>query len=106
MRHAIVAKCALGISVLFFAGGASADQTGYYSGYELSKDAQVTMDQASRIVLQMYPGGVITDRFLARETGGTGLRYTFDVRSQAHIMEVGVDANTGDVIANQIEIPN
>lgn len=106
MRHATVAKCALGILALSFACSAFADETGYYSGYELSKDAQITMDQASSIVLQMYPRGVITDRLLVKETGGTGLRYTFDIRSGAHIMEVGVDANTGDVIANQLEIPN
>jgi len=101
MRHAIVAKCALGILILSFARGAVADETGYYSGYELSKDAQVTMDEASVIALKMHPRGVITNRALAHETGGTGLRYTFAVSAEAQSYEVGVDAGTGDVIEDR-----
>jgi Peptidase propeptide and YPEB domain len=44
--------------------------------------------------------GTITDEELEREKGGSGLRYSFDIKSNKVIYEVGVDARTGKVLEN------
>ena len=77
-----------------------ADESG-----ELMAQAQVTLAQAEAIALQARPGQ-ITDHELEREAGGTGLRYSFDIRSDGKAFEVGVDAGTGAVLENQQEGPN
>jgi uncharacterized membrane protein YkoI len=43
---------------------------------------------------------MITDEELEREKGGSGLRYSFDIKSNKVIYEVGVDARTGKVLEN------
>ena len=63
------------------------------------------MDQAIAIALKARPGQ-ITDKELEREGGGTGLRYSFDVRSDGTVYEVGVDARTGSVLENGREGAN
>lgn len=76
-----------------------------YSGQELEKDAKISMEQARQIALQARPG-TITDAELERESGGSGLRYSFDIKSQARTFEVGVDAVTGNVLENKAEGKN
>ena len=49
--------------------------------------------------------GTITDEELERESGGSGLRYSFDIKSGAVTQEVGVDARTGRVLGNKKEGP-
>jgi uncharacterized membrane protein YkoI len=44
--------------------------------------------------------GEITDTELEREKGGSGLRYSFDIKSGGKTYEVGVDAKTGTVLEN------
>jgi uncharacterized membrane protein YkoI len=68
-------------------------------GDELSKTAKVTMEQATDIALKARPGKII-DKELEKEKGGSGLRYSFDVRSKGVTYEVGVDAQTGAVLEN------
>jgi uncharacterized membrane protein YkoI len=80
--------------VLFLAGNAGA-----YDGEKLAKTAKVTMKQVTDIALKAQPGK-ITDKELEREAGGSGLRYSFDVRSKSVTYEVGVDAQTGAVLEN------
>ena len=70
-----------------------------YSGEKLSKNAKITMKQATEIALKAHPGK-ITDKELEREKGGSGLRYSFDVLSKGVAFEVGVDAQTGIVLEN------
>ena len=107
MRNTKFDRCALTVFALSVSSMAYAgDGAGTYSGYELSKDAQFTMDEASIIALKMHPRGVITERSLERVTGGTNLRYLFDVKAEATTFQVGVDANTGDVIEDLREVPN
>ena len=43
---------------------------------------------------------------LEREKGGSGLRYSFDIRHGSITQEVGVDAQTGKVLENKKEGPN
>jgi uncharacterized membrane protein YkoI len=76
-----------------------------YSGQAFEKTAKVSMSRASVIALKARPGR-ITDRELERETGGSGLRYSFDIESGGITFEVGVDAMTGRVLENSKEGPN
>ena len=48
----------------------------------------------------------ITDEELEKEKGGTGLRYSFDIKRGAVTQEVGVDAQTGKVLENKKEGPH
>jgi uncharacterized membrane protein YkoI len=73
-----------------------------FSGHELAADAKVSLTQARAIALRSRPGE-ITDEELERERGGSGLRYSFDVRSAGVTYEVGVDAKTGAVLENSRE---
>lgn len=76
-----------------------------YTGQNLSSEAKVSMEQARAVALQAHPGK-ITDEELEREKGGSGLRYSFDIRSGKITQEVGVDARTGKVLENDREGPN
>ena len=78
----------------FIAGPALA-----YSGQHLAKDAKITMAQAQTIALKARPG-TVTDKELEREHGGSGLRYSFDIKNGTTTFEVGVDAKTGAVLEN------
>ena len=88
----------LAVTGLFTAGlmtGAFA-----YSGEKLAKNAKVTLEQATAIALKARPGK-ITDKELEKEKGGSGLRFSFDIKGMdAKAYEVGVDAMTGVVLEN------
>jgi uncharacterized membrane protein YkoI len=70
-----------------------------YTDEELAQKAKITIDQARSIALKARHGA-ITDEELEREQGGSGLRYSFDIKSNKVIYEVGVDAQTGKVLEN------
>lgn len=89
----------IGLMVTFPAGALA------YTGEELAKDAKVTIDQASAIALKVRPG-TITDKELELERGGSGLRYSFDIKNGGVTYEVGVDAKTGKVLENSAEGAN
>jgi uncharacterized membrane protein YkoI len=72
-----------------------------YTGEKLAKVAKVSIAEARAIALKAHPGK-ITDEELERETGGSGLRYSFDIKSET-TQEVGVDAKTGRVLENAQE---
>jgi uncharacterized membrane protein YkoI len=76
-----------------------------YTGQELAKGAKVSIADARAIALKAHPGE-ITDEELENEGGGSGLRYSFDIKSGAVTQEVGVDAQTGTVLENAKEGPN
>lgn len=76
-----------------------------YTGQELAPQAKVTLAQARTIALKAA-SGTITDQELEREPGGSGLRYSFDVKRGPKTFKVGVDAKTGAVLENKIEGPN
>lgn len=76
-----------------------------YSGENLASGAKITMEQAVVIVQKARPG-TITDKELEREGGGSGLRYSFDVKSGSRTYEVGVDAVSGAVLENGAEGKN
>ncbi|MGH9425870.1 MAG: PepSY domain-containing protein, partial [Terriglobia bacterium] len=76
-----------------------------YTGEEMAKQAKVSMAEARAIALKAYPGK-ITDEELEKEQGGSGLRYSFDIKRGAVTHEVGVDAQTSKVLENAKEGPH
>jgi len=76
-----------------------------YTGQDLAGTAKVTIDQARSIALQARPGNITTEE-LEKEKGGSGLRYSFGVKSGNALYEVGVDAQTGKVLENSKEGKN
>jgi uncharacterized membrane protein YkoI len=95
-RLPILAAMAVSLALASQAGAAS------YKGEELSKDAKITIEQAQAIASKARKGE-ITDKELEKEKGGSGLRYSFDIKSDGKTYEVGVDANTGKVLENKPE---
>jgi uncharacterized membrane protein YkoI len=87
------------------ATGALAATPSHFAGAELLPQAKVTLAQARSTALAARPGQ-ITDQELEKERGGTGLRYSFDIKSKGKTFEVGVDARTGKVLENDAEGPN
>jgi uncharacterized membrane protein YkoI len=76
-----------------------------YEGQEMAGTAKVTMEEARKIALQALPGD-ITSEELEKESGGSGLRYSFVVKSNKVLYEIGVDAQTGKVLENTKEGEN
>lgn len=72
------------------------------TGEKYAKDATVTLDQARTIALKAYSGDIVSQE-LEKEKGGSGLRYSFDIRNGKLTHEVGVDAKTGKLLENSIE---
>jgi uncharacterized membrane protein YkoI len=76
-----------------------------FTGEQYAKQAQVSIEKARATALKAHPGK-ITDEELEKESGGSGLRYSFDIASARGTQEVGVDAQTGAVLENKAEGPN
>lgn len=100
-----LSKTFLTASALAFGLGAAASAHAF-SGQQYAKQAKVSLAEARQIALKALPGGKITDQELEHEKGGSGLRYSFDVKVGQAEREVGVDAETGKVLENSIEGPN
>lgn len=73
-----------------------------YDGARYAKDARLTMEQARAQALKLTPG-TIKSAELEKETGGSGLRYSFDIQSRKGLREVGIDAVSGKVLENSTE---
>ncbi len=66
---------------------------------------KVSMQRARAIALHAQPGRIVASE-LEAEKGGSGLRYSFDIKVGAKTHEVGVDARTGTVLENIVEGKN
>ncbi len=95
-----VSIAAAGLGAIISAGPAIA-----YTGQKYAAEAKISMVQATQIAQRAQPGQ-IADRELERESGGSGLRYSFDIKSGKVTHEVGVDARTGKILENSVEGPN
>ena len=84
------------------AATAAATSAFAYKGEKLAPQATISLDQAREIALKAYAGEVV-DEELERERGGSGLRYSFDIKNGSVTHEVGVDAKTGQVLENKVE---
>jgi uncharacterized membrane protein YkoI len=103
MKRMILPAFALAI-VLASANGAMA--TGHmaptFKGHALAGRAHISMADARAVALKARPGA-FTDQELEKEAGGSGLRYSFDIKAAGHVYEVGVDAANGRVLENDAE---
>ena len=66
---------------------------------------KISLSQARIIALKAYPGKIMKEE-LEHERGGSGLRYSFDMRHGKQWREVGIDALTGRVLENTHEGAN
>jgi uncharacterized membrane protein YkoI len=96
-------NCAMALLGMFLM--ASAANAFAYTGQKLAGEAKISLKQARVIALKAHPGKII-DEELEREQGGSGLRYSFDIRHGKVTQEVGVDAKTGKLLENAPEGPN
>lgn len=88
------------LSVLILCASSIATTAQAYSGENLAKEAKISIQTARSIALKTYPGKIVNEE-LEHEAGGSGLRYTFDMKKkgqEAH--EVAIDAVTGKVLAD------
>ena len=99
------ASCGVGLFGLTVLLLATAGPAAAYTGQQLAGKTKITIEQARAIALKAHPGR-ITDEELERERGGSGLRYSFDIKSGRVTREVGVDAVSGRVLENKAEGPN
>ena len=76
-----------------------------FVGHEYLAQASVSLESARAIALKAFPGKIV-DEELEKEGGGSGLRYSFDIRNGKVTQEVGVDAKTGTVLENATEGAN
>jgi uncharacterized membrane protein YkoI len=92
------------IAVTALASLARADDTNVVplAGQKYTKDAKITLDEARAIALKTYAGEIVAQE-LEKERGGSGLRYSFDIRNRKVTHEVGVDARTGRLLENSVE---
>jgi uncharacterized membrane protein YkoI len=97
MRNAFIATISL---ALVLAGAALTAQA--TSPANLRAQAKIDMSHARNIALKAWPGKIVKEE-LEREPGGSGLRYSFDIKSAKATHEVGVDAKTGKVLENSVE---
>ena len=89
-------------------GGSGKDETSTattYTGHKLEKLATIKLPKAREIALKERPG-TITDFELEREKGGSGLRYSFDIKTDNVRYEVGVDAKSGKILENSKDGPH
>lgn len=98
-------KLAIATAVLLSGTAVAAGAPRHFAGAELPPQAKITLAQARQSAVRAHPG-VITDQELEKERGGTGLRYSFDIKSHGKTYEVGIDARTGKVLENDAEGPN
>ena len=76
-----------------------------FDGEKYLPDAKVTLAQARDTALKTYPGKIVSEE-LEKESGGSGLRYSFVIRHHTDKHEVGIDAKTGSVLENSVEGKN
>ena len=73
-----------------------------FTGEGLAKDATINLSEARAIALKVFDGEIASEE-LEKEKGGSGLRYSFDIKKGSVVHEVGVDAVTGRILENSVE---
>ena len=99
--HTLRTFGAVALAALLAAGAASAAPQ-HFHGEKYVKLTKVSLDDARATALKAR-SGTITDQELEKEKGGTGLRYSFDIKTDGGVYEVGVDARTGQILENAKE---
>ena len=91
----------LGIAAVVVVGATSAFANAA-SSKNLAAQATIAATQARARALAVVPGKIVSSE-LEKETGGSGLRYSFDIATASGTREVGIDAKTGAVLENSLE---
>src|ERR1700730_15599498 len=102
MKCAMLAAAVVSPAALTAGAAAAAPSAATFKGHQLAAQATISLSRARAIALKARPGA-ITDQELEKEGGGSGLRYSFDVKSAGKTYEVGVDAKTGKLLENGAE---
>lgn len=102
MTHRLLTGCAALVAAALLTGVTAFA----YQGAQYASQATISIVKARAIALKTVPGGKITSEELERESGGSGLRYSFDVAIKGKTHEVGVDAKTGRLLENSVEGAN
>jgi uncharacterized membrane protein YkoI len=76
-----------------------------YDGEELAPKAKIGITKARTLALKAHRGTIVKEE-LEAEPGGSGLRYSFDIKAGKGTYEVGIDAKNGKVLENKLEGPN
>lgn len=90
--HALLSLSA----ALALLGAVSAAQAGDVRPHP--EEARISFEQARRIALDAAPGATITEQELEREHGGSGLRYSFELKTAHGEREIDIDAMTGKIL--------
>jgi len=72
------------------------------TGAQLQSQAKLSLKAAQAKALAKEHGTIVAQE-LEREKGGSGLRYSFDVKVGSTLHEVGIDAATGAVLEDSID---
>lgn len=75
-----VSKAVACAALLSASGALAATVPASLKGHELAVDAKVSLVEARTIALKARSGRIV-DQELEKEAGGSGLRYSFDVKS-------------------------
>ncbi len=114
MKRIVIAICGIVLTSSIVVSGASSEQVNkqgkatkvpIFTGEKYSKYARISLDAARNTARMAFPGIIVSEE-LERERGGTGLRYSFDIRKNGITREVGVDAVTGRLLENSSEGPD
>lgn len=100
MKKEMIGTGVIIAAVLIFGASAHA-----FTGEKYANEARITIEKARTVALKAFPGKIISEE-LEKEHGGSGLRYSFDIRRGRITQEVGVDARTGRVLENSVEGPH
>ncbi len=76
-----------------------------YKGEHFAKDAKISIEAARTIALKAYPGKII-DEELEREKGGSGLRYSFDIKKSKSAPTQEVGCSLSPAVKNSTEDSN
>ncbi len=76
-----------------------------FDGSQYAKEAKLSIEQARAAAMKAYPGTIVEEE-LEHKLGGSGLRYSFDIRANHETHEVAVDAKTGEILLNTRESAN
>lgn len=98
-RHKRLLAAACAALLAGTAGSAAATQL---HGAQYQKMAKITLQQARATALKAMPGKIVAEE-LEKEPGGSGLRYSFDIKAGGQTHEVGVDAEDGKILENGVE---
>lgn len=93
------------IALLPIAAALHAASPAKMAGTEWLPQAKISLSAAKALALKARPG-VVADQELEKEKGGSGLRFSFDIKAHGKTYEVGVDAANGKILENKAEGPN